>query len=306
MKMSKLSEWMLAHRKMVVSFLGISFVLLLVLRIFVFPTLDTDGEVDWHSLIGTTLDGLISTIIVSFVVAITFWWIKSPLDRIPPGFEIVPTAISNTLESAARKSAEWEYIGHTGRYVRNRIFPILDNSSRRNNRPVHLRMMILDPRNLDLCERYANYRNQSRSSEILADNWTPETVRIELLTTIAKTALLNAETNQVQCEIRFRHVLSQFRVDASDDWIVVTQEDPQEPAFSYPKGSKFFDYYRRENRLVWDQSPPFDLAAITPNQVSDRVDLKNNLIAFIGGEANETGLVEASISLLDDDRSPYA
>ena len=306
MKISKLSEWMLAHQKMVVTLLVISFAFLLILRFFVFPTHDTNGKVDWHSLIGTTLDGLISTIIVSFVVAITFWWIKSPLDRIPPGFEIVPSAISNTLESTAKESTTWEYIGHTGRYVRNRVFPILDDSSRRNNRPVHLRMMILDPRNLALCERYVNYRMQSRSNELFADNWTTKTVRIELLTTIAKTALLSAKNNQVQCEIRFKCVLSQFRIDASDDRIVVTQEDPQEPAFSYPKGSKFFDYYRRENRLIWDQSPPFDLAAITPDKVSDKIDLKNKLIVFIGDGASEVDLVEASINLLEDDRSPYA
>ena len=306
MQNSVIANFLLAHRRMVVTGLGIAFCLLVVVRFLGFPTLDNDGNTDWWSLFVEVLDGLISTIVVGFVVAVTLWWTRPPLDRIPPGFEVPPVDISKILQAAAIDSDEWVYIGHTGRYVRNRIFPILRQCSQQHNMDVRVRMMILDPRDIVLCEEYAKYRKRCRSNETFRDNWTPEKVRKQLIATVAKTACLHAENNHVQCEIRFRNALSQFRFDKSNDQIMVTQEDPQEPAFSYPRGSRFFDYYQRENQLIWNQSPNFDISEVTPCDAENRDELQSKLNEFMGGDEEAEQLVASSLEIIDNDHSPYA
>ena len=306
MKNSQFADFLLTHRRMVVTGLFIAFCLLLAIRFWGFPTLDENGNTDWHSLVVAVLEGLISTIVISFVVAVTLWWTKPPLDRIPPGFEVPPVDISKTLEAAASESDVWEYNGHTGRYVRNQIFQRLRQRSRQHNMNVSVRMMILDPRNIVLCNKYARYRTQRRSNVTFGDDWTPQTVQQQLIATVAKTACLHAENNQVQCEIRFRTVLSQFRFDKSNYQILVTQEDPQEPAFSYPKGSRFFDYYERENHLIWDQSPNFDIAVVAPIDAENREDLQSKLNEFMGGDEEAEQLVASALEIVDNDHSPYA
>ncbi|AZV77134.1 hypothetical protein EBB79_03990 [Parasedimentitalea marina] len=305
MRKSNLAEWTLAHRRLVVTLLVLVFAVLIGIRILVFPTLDLNNEIDWPAMGTSSLDALIATIVVSFVVAVTLWWTKPPLDRIPPGFEIPPTSISNTLEAEATLTNEWEYLGHTGRYVRNRIFPIVQKHSHQNNRRVNVRMMVLDPRNDALCGQYAKYRNRSRSSEMFKEDWTMQKVQEELIATVARTVLLNAVENHVHCELRFRNFLSQFRFDVSSDQVMVTQEDPQEPAFSYPRGSRFFEYYKRENQLIWDQSPSFDIHSITPEPDQMENGMAAMLSEFLGRDtADKT--VERALELLAADRSPYA
>lgn len=305
MKNDILANWVLAHRRAVIFSLIGSFVLLVVVRIFIFPTLNSNNDVDWGAMAVSSLDGLISTIVVSFVVAVTLWWTKPPLDRIPPGFEIPPTSISNRLEAEAAVTNEWEYLGHTGRYVRNRIFPIIEQYSLQNNISANVRIMILDPRNDELCDMYAQYRNRSRSSQLFKEDWNKQKVKEELIATVAKTVILNCKNNNVRCEIRFRNFLSQFRFDVSMDQIMVTQEDPQEPAFSYPRGSRFFHYYKRENQLIWDQAPQFDIKTIMPNSDQSNDQLEQILAHFLGGtESLETA--RRALKLLLGDSSPYA
>ena len=238
MKSFALSEWMLSHRKIAVSFLVLAFLLLIMVRYGLFPSRTATDEIDWRTQWTGILDGLISTIVVSFVVASTLWWTKPPLERIPPGFEILPGSISNILEKSARESTEWEYVGHTARYVRNRIIPILLEQSSRNNRNVRVRMLVIDPSDNQLCQKYADYRNRSRSGHLFQNKWTKEDVQAQILVTLAKLVNLHHDSNFFSCEIRLRRFLSQFRVDASYDQLTVTQEDPQEPAYQYPRGSR--------------------------------------------------------------------
>ncbi len=185
-------------------------------------------------------------------------------------------------------------------------FPILMNQSRRSNRPIRVRMMILDPRNQVLCLHYANYRNRSRTSELFQRTWTPDEVRAELVATTIKTITLNNSVNAVNCELRFRNFLSQFRYDASNTQITVTQEDPQEPAFQYLRGSRFFEYYRRESRLIWDQSGLFDLDKFAQTNFDNERVIFDFIKIFLDDTTSAEALSPKVASILRCDRSPYA
>jgi hypothetical protein len=298
-----IKEWMHAYRRLVVILLVIAFLALLFLRVLLAQNIP--GEKVWIVLASSILDGLIATIVVSFVIAVTLWWTKPPSDRIPPGFEVPPTDISKELEEAAANTDEWAFLGHTGRDVRNRIFPILRRQSKAHKRQVNVRITILDPRNDKLCKDYAEYRNSVRSSELFHTEWTKEDVQKELIVTIAKTVRLNAEQNNVHCELKYKNFVSQFRFDISDGQIMVTQEDPQEPGFAYPRGSLFFKYYKRESQLIWDlQSKDAKISSIPDPKTSD-TQFALQLSGILGNRI-EMKIIKSALKRINGDRSLYA
>lgn len=163
-------EWALRHKRLVVTVILLLFILILIARHIVFPSLNDLGEVDWATTIRAVLDALISAIVVSFFVSFTLWWVSPPSQRIPPGYELPAIEISKNLRAHAANTDEWEYVGHTARYVRTKILPLVIDQSRRENSPCRLRVIILDPNIDTLCKAYADYRNRSRSIEFFSED----------------------------------------------------------------------------------------------------------------------------------------
>ena len=257
--MNRVSVWMLAHKRAVILSLILGFGLILIIRMFVYPTQTPSGETDWLAFIRGALDALLSTIVVTAIVAISLWWLRPPPERLPTAFEVFPREISKKLKEVARSSEEWNYVGHTGRFVRNSIFPVLQEFSKSQGKYINVRMAILDPCDEELCQKYANYRNSGRTRNKSENDWTVIDVQSELIVTTVKSLQIDrATSNRVKCEIRYRPFLSQFRFDASREQVLVTQEDQQEPAFQFVKGSRFFDHYQREIEMIWDQSRALD------------------------------------------------
>ena len=306
MRGNRFSEWVRAHRKMTISFLVLSFFSLIACRLVFFHSTTDAGEVDWFVLVNQILDGLISTIVVSFVVAVTLWWTKEPLERIPPGYEILSNQITLKLEAAAADSDEWEYVGHTARYTRNKVFASLQSQSKSTNRQINVRVVIIDPSKEELCGYYAKYRNSSRSKEMFQKEWDVDVVRSELLATIIKCLRIHFGPDRISCEVRFRDFLSQYRYDLSSNQVMVTQEDPQEPAYQYPRGSRFFEYCKRENHLMWQQASSRDFR----EAISCSLDNKESVVAFLSDvfhDCRNIGeLAGQAFDLLEHDSSPYA
>ncbi|MEO1252189.1 MAG: hypothetical protein AAFW81_07580 [Pseudomonadota bacterium] len=301
-----MEEWLLKHRRMAVVITALAFLLLLVLRHFLFASYDVNGEYDWAANIRSVLDALIAAIVVSLFVSFALWWLRPPSDRIPPGFEIPAIEISRTLERSTAATDEWEYIGHTARYVRTRIIPDLVEHSNRENKPCRIRIVILDPDIATLCEQYANYRNRSRSNELFNSEWTCNKVRAELLASIIRILQSHTANNYVSCEIGLRAFLSQYRTDRTREIALVTQEDPQEPAYKYVRGSRFYEHIKRENELIWEQSRKLDLASVSAQTANDRLKLKAALILWVPSLSNDETLLEQAFRIVNNDKSPYA
>ncbi|MEM1078938.1 MAG: hypothetical protein AAGI09_10460 [Pseudomonadota bacterium] len=87
---------------------------------------------------------------------------------------------------------------------------------------------------------------------------------------------------------------------------MVTQEDPQEPAYSYPRGSRFFDYYKRENQLIWEQCELLDIGNLGSDATEMGDGLKARLVEFLGDDADGAATVEKSLAILAKGKSPYA
>ena len=298
---------MLAHRRAVVSCFIFGFLVIFILRVSVFPSQTENGQPDWPAFIRAALDTLLSTIIVTFVISVSLWWLKPPAERLPTAFEVFPRAISKKLKEVARDSEKWDYMGHTGRYVRNSIFPILIESSTSQGKHISIRMAILDPRDKNLCEIYANYRNSSRTGNRSENDWTVVDVQSELVVTTFKSLKIDqAADNRVKCEVRYRPFLSQFRFDGSTEQVMVTQEDQQEPAFQFFKGSRFFDHYQQEIEMIWGQSTTFNSSIFSQSIFSDIEKLKKEFEQLLSLGKDFEEIWVSAVDKYNRDKSPYA
>jgi len=259
-----------AHRRAVLLLVAVLLAFAIWLRFFVYVE-KVGGTVNYDSLIRGSLDGLLSTIVVSAVIGTFFWWVSAPSNgqRTPVIGELFPDLISNRLERAALTADEWDYVGHTGRYVRSRILPILGTRSKRGAVTVKVRFVIIDPTNAPLCAEYADYRGKSRSSPFSPRVWDTAGIQTELLTTIICLIQAKARFPTLEVKLGLAPSFSLWRFDRSNHMVVVTQEDPQQPAYRYEEESRFFNYHRQECELAWSLARRIEVTAPQAEQLSE-------------------------------------
>jgi hypothetical protein len=258
---STTSEWIRAHRRAVSLSAALLVCVIVAVRIFLVGEWDATGKFSYSGLARNMIDGLLSTIVVSGGLATFYWWVRAPLARTPLGGELFPDLISLNLQAAAKTADEWEYFGHTGRYVRSRILPILGARAKAQSITITVRFIIINPANAALCGAYADYRSRSRSSTITPRSWDTETVQADLIATIVCLLQAKAKYPQLKILLGLSPNFGLWRFDKSNDVVIVTQEDPQQPAYRYVRGSRFFGYHRQECEEGWLQAIQHEISA---------------------------------------------
>ena len=300
-------EWIASNRRLSLTILTLSVLGLITIRFTWLANRDSLGHLDSDALFRDIIDGLLGTVFVSAIISTVLWWISPPTDVIPSGFQIFPREISGRLETSARDTEEWEYSGHTGRYIRSRILPILDRAATQGNKRIRLRAVITDPRDQAACDYYVAYRRQARSTEFFDDDWSLETIRVELLATIIAIIRLANLNRNIEADIGLRKTISLIRIDRSSDRVITTLEDPQEPAFDYPKGSRFYDYMRRQCAMDWDQCDHLDLSSLNSNcNWEDVSGVHARLSLILRTDFFDRDIVSKALSIFKAGRSPYA
>ena len=180
-----MKAWIYHHKKLVVIIVGLTFLLLLLLRSFIFNEIDPiTGTPDNMALIRSFFDSLMATILVTASVTIALTWLKSPIEENVSEIFIQSFEIDECLRIGAINSREWYYLGHTARYIRSQILPFINKDSLAKNENKKIKLLILNPMDDSLCEFYAKYRNNSRSIHITNEKWSKEKVRNDLIATV--------------------------------------------------------------------------------------------------------------------------
>ncbi len=299
-------EWVNNHRRLVVTCLILLVFCLVLIRLFMLtPGLSTSADA-WADLCRDVIDGIVTTVLVSAVVASFLWWLGPKPERIPPGAELPPDEIGRALQINAMATENWEYVGHTGRYVRSQVLPVLAGQAKIMGRQIPFRVVIIDPTSLSTARAYCAYRRASRSSPYSDAEWSLEHLQAELVATILVILLARSESPNVMASLGLVSNISVFRYDRSDGAIVVTQEDPQQPAFIYHRGSRFYDYYRKECELSWAQAREVDVHAVGEVSLNDPHSVALALRAIFGDrfERIEACIPEA-LAAAAARKSPY-
>lgn len=206
---------------------------------------------------------------------------------------LLPEDIGQALQSIATRAPDYKIFVRTGRHFRAEVLPILVKRAREARRPVRLEVILLDFRDRDVCERYANYRKASSFDRQL---WDTPYVRKEVLATIL--TLIRASRDDpglVDINLFLSKRLSTFRIEGSSE-ILVTREDPKDTASRYLRTHRDFAAFVTE--LGWIRDEAYRMAK------EETGVLPATLLAMFGENA-EIASLENSAILATTSPSPY-
>jgi hypothetical protein len=168
--------------------------------------------------------------------------------------------LTHDFEQAILDTRLWIYKGGTGTYLRAVTLPGNAENALRHRTRREISIEILDPTNLELCDRYGRMR---RSLDPMPDKtgetWTTERVRNESYATILAAAYHRERHGLLDIQLGLSSTMSLFRYDLSSRYIIITQEDGTAPALEANNGTYFYNSYLNELRFSFEQSRKIDL-----------------------------------------------
>jgi hypothetical protein len=227
--------------------------LALITRFFVIPFFAPSQVLTGAALLGSFLDNFVISLIQAvFLGGFVFWLTPAIVKR--SAIEVIdPRQINPLLKSAASATRNWVYKGACGRYTRATTIPKLAEAARTEGIGRDITICILNPKNDDLCAAYATYRRSLKSGNSCTP-WTREVVQLEVLATAVTALQFQFSEPLLRIRVFFVDHFSAFRLDISDQYVVVTKEDKEASALRADCGTYFYDSYKDDVRLTERQS----------------------------------------------------
>jgi len=167
---------------------------------------------------------------------------------------------------------------------------------------MRIEVALLDFRDDELCDRYANYRSTAPFDHL---HWNTEYVRAEVLSTILRLLDLKIENSLLEIELFLASRLSTFRIEGSSDAIIVTREDPKDLAARYPRNDSRYDAFRQEFDWIKRESEPTKLDPIKGTDYSNPEALKSALVSLFGANVSLSDELLAEALKAKGSNSPY-
>ena len=207
----------------------------------------------------TVVDSVLNDVIASIVTTVligTFAFYVFPKEEDLEFKIIEPTRIKTELLEGRLSTDHWYFTGGTGIYTRAVTLPELAKRARSTNTPIDIKLQIIDPLNIDLCRKYAEYRRGLNTSSTTPSLWNYKYVRNHSFATIVKSVIISSQEPLVEISIGLKNNFSLFRIDLCSTRVVVTKEDPREVAFIFYRSSSSFNSYVHEFRETFKQTKP--------------------------------------------------
>lgn len=204
------------------------------------------------------------------------------LIRVLPGQEV-----SHIHAVARRDTDRWYFRGGTGTYLRAATLPECVAIARREKRVLKLQAEILDPADEQVCRRYAEYRRSlSPEPDGTGETWTTDRTRKESFATILAACWYRQHFTFLTVALGLTSTMSTFRWDMSARYLIITQEDPAQPALVADAGKPFYRACDRELQASLEQSRrvPVDLARDVQLSEEPTIDEARKLLRAVGLE----------------------
>jgi hypothetical protein len=157
--------------------------------------------------------------------------------------------------------------------------------ARRAEIPFRVKILIIDPKNIELCERNARFRSRYSSvSDANGELWTLERVLRELYATILAACWHKEKSDLLDIRVRLASTYSTYRCNIFDSAAFVTQYDPRAEGELFPRGSVPYRRHMNDFLEAWEQarSVPLGLARNIVLGVSPGFDEVRNLFIALG------------------------
>jgi hypothetical protein len=279
---------------------------LLVIRFVIVPTVLGSHPPSTADVVDATLGNIIATILAATLLGVGLLWLLPTPVRPPVVESIAVHEIGSLLDSALPTTRMWWYSGSTGRYQRANTLPEMGERARREGGRREVRILILDPRDEELCHCYADYRSGLASAE--GQQWTVRRVRGDLYATVLA-ALAYSNSFPLDVTVALKTSMSSLRYDLSESVLVVTREGRQDPALSFPSGSFHYDAYRADILLAQRQAQTVDLTlAVVPASGFDRESARAALdvLGLDTNDLKDDGLLDRALADAVSREHPYS
>lgn len=191
---------------------------------------------------------------------------KTALDAAANVRVLAGEEVGQALADARRDTDAWTFKGGTGTFIRAVTLPQCIGQARRDGRPLTVRLEIVDPTNESACEHYAVFRRSlSNRPDGTGEMWTLDRTRKEALATILAACWHRQRYRLLTVEVGLSSTITTFRWDLSSHSLIITQQDPREPALLIKRGWVYYDRYATELLTSFEQSTrlPIEQAART-------------------------------------------
>lgn len=177
--------------------------------------------------------------------------------------------VGQNYAEAHRHTEQWTFKGGTGTYLRAVTLKECVENARREQRPLRMQLEIIDPTNDALCTEYARFRSSlAPGPDGTGETWTFERTRKESFATVLAACWYRQRFNFLTIEIGLAKVMSTFRWDVSAHSVIMTQDDPSDPALMFAKGSPYYRAYSRELVASFRQTRRVDIDKASELQLS--------------------------------------
>lgn len=296
------------YRRSFLIIFGLSLMLLISVRYFILPLFDSSLKISFAQIIGSLINGLIVSLIITVSLSSFVLWLTPDVMSISHMDVIEPREIRELFESAMLKTEHWWYKGGCGRYFRAKTLPEIAKNARMKSAFKEIIVLILDPTNDDLCAEYATYKSSLRSAS-KNNPWTKERVRNEIYATILDTVITKHREPLLRIDLGLTNYFSSFRFDLSSDYVIVTKEDKLAPAMQCDKGTYFYQSYRDEIMLAYNQARKINQLNTVPSLSVSQLDSQQVEKLFIEMGLDNQGMnrqdFDLVLNLVKDCQNPY-
>jgi hypothetical protein len=224
---------------------------LLLLRLLVFPLSYFSENINGNCI--SFLEKFITSLFTAIIVGYFVYWIQGDEKKKHIDFTESGNEIEKKLNQGRLATNIWHFNGGLGRYTKSDTIPKLSEIAVSERKTITLRLIVLNPFNIDLLRKYISFR-VSVEKESKKAKWTELEVQSEILATIV-TALYYKKTNQfLDITIKAKDFFTLSRMDISGNLAVITREDPTIPSIIAEKDSYMYKHYAEEFQQVDRQS----------------------------------------------------
>jgi hypothetical protein len=253
---------------------GLLLLVLFFVRWLLLPKYDPTISPGLLKILAEVIESFGATLLVTILVGL-FIFLVTPRVMKTAKVEVVePKSIRGLLSAAASASTAWTFRGGMGRFTKAETLPLMAERARNSGVTRRIRLMLLDPQNARACKSYADYRNVASAG---GRPLTEQSVRNQVLATILTALEIAGRERMVELQIYLLPIWSSFRVDFSDQYAIVTGEDPREPALRIDKGTPFYDSYARELEWAMKQCSLLSSTITQPTHASEIPTVLNEL-----------------------------
>ncbi|MEV0619883.1 hypothetical protein AB0I81_41650 [Nonomuraea sp. NPDC050404] len=162
--------------------------------------------------------------------------------------------IAQSHAEARRDTTRWSFKGGTGTYLRAITLPECVAAARRDKRHLTVRVEIIDPTNLEVCETYAHYRRSlSDVPDGTGETWTTDRVMKESYATVLAAFWHRQRYRLLDIEVGLSSTMTTFRWDLSTTRLIMTVEDPN-MAMTALADTFYYENCDTELRLSFEQA----------------------------------------------------